>query len=300
MKKTLIALTLILVLVLSASCAPKQKANTEKIYLLKGMEDATANSILENIPDEFYYKSERADYQDTAAAGDKSITIDTFTLNGTYKTSQSNLYTSVILDYYNDAANNAEFAVSRTTGALGYYKHDITIGNTATITISLQEGEQIAREFARQFVDIENYTMTSADFLGYDGSYAYSYAFKRYIQNIETSDWVFIHVDNRNGDVYKYKNYAAGDFNSVSVPNQFELQATLDEISSGSLGIWSEAQVASASVNATRQPSFQAQSDNCMFVKTPDGHLALSTTVEVSGIGDDGRTEAIGAVIIID
>lgn len=295
MKKNLVALSLILVLLVS--CAPKQEANNKKIYFLKSMDDF---SVIEDIPDTLFYEFERNDFQDVTAMAERSLTVDETTLNGTYKTSQSNLYTSVILDYYNDAANNAEFAVSRTTGALGYYKHDITIGETTTINISLQEGEQIARVFARQFVDIENYIMTSADFLGYEGSYAYSYAFKRYIQNIETSDWIFVHVDNCTGAVYEYKNYAAGDFNSVSVPNQFDLQAALDEISIGTLGIWSEAQGASASVNATKRPTFQAQSDDCMLVKTSDGHLALSTTVEVSGIGDDSRTEAIGAVIIID
>lgn len=300
MKKSLIALTLILVLVFSVSCTAKQQTNAAKIYLLKTMEDPTANLITENISDEFYYEFERNDYQDTAAAGEKSIDVNDKTLNGTYKTSQRNLYTSVILDYYNDTANKAEFAVSRTTGALGYYKHDITIGETATINISLQEGEQIARDFARQFVNIEDHTMTSADFLGYEGSYAYSYAFKRYIQNIETSDWIFVHVDNANGDVYEYKNYAVGDFNSVSLPNGFALQTSLDKISSGTLGIWSEAQGASASVNATKQPTFQAQSDDCMLVKTSDGHLALSATVVVDGIGDNDISEALGAILIID
>ncbi len=292
-------LTVLICTILLVSCAKSHKDTVYIISTSAGDELSIGASMINtSIASEFGPSI----FYDNQASETTQVTVMGTTYNGHYVYSDRGVGSTLIRDRYDDDAGN-NFTVIRSNGKLaGFYKfleHD----ETSPIACTMDEGREIATDFLKNITDIENYTLTSTRIVSgvaEDSVCEYNYKFVRMLGEYETSDVIYIYVDCRRACVNNYYCYSIGELENASLPDTFDLDSALNTLCTGTREMWNDIQPFSDSDTATQPLTFQAQSDNYMLVKTSDGHLALSATVVVSGIGDDGRSEALGAIMIID
>lgn len=300
-KKTFVLLlTALMCVTLLASCARSKKNTVYIIGTTVGGSSYINYSPLLN--SSYAMEFGPSIFEDHRASQTAQATVMGTTYSGHYMYSDRGPSSTLIRDCYNDDAGN-RFTIIRSNGKLAGFYRVLTHDETSPIVCTIDEGREIATDFLKDITDIENYTLASTR--SYRGVFEdtvceYAYHFVRMLGEYETSDQIFIYIDCRRACIHNYFCYSISEFENTSLPSTFDFDNTLSALCAGTRDIWNQTLPFSTPETSIQQLTFQAQRNTYTLVKTSNGHLALSTTVEVSGIGDDGRTEAIGAVIIID
>lgn len=285
--------------ILLASCSTSKKDTLYIIDLSVGDQAVIDSAIIDtDMANEF----SPFRFIDTTAKETAHINVMGITYSGHYKYSDRGINSTRIRDYYEDDAGNS-FKIIRSNDQLGEFYMFLAHDETSPIVCTMDECREIATDFLKNITDIENYTLQSTrtvSGVAEDSVCEYTYKFVRMLGEYETNDVIYIYVDCRRACVHQFFCYGIGEFANESLPNSFDLDSSVATIADKAFDLWVAtypAQVSSTNIEAL---TFEVEKDTCKLVKTPDGHLALSATVVVNGIGDDGRSEALGAILIID
>lgn len=280
MKKITNLIFIIISLLLLVSCSAARVGDVFLVGVSDGLSD---DAISAAINETFSAQFSANEFRDQSVSQTAQITVMGETYTGQYKYSDRGLRSARIRDNYEDDEGNA-FAITRENGRLSYFDKFLVYDEMSPIACTIDEGKGIAVSFLETITDIENYTMTSmTEITDFAGSVilGYRYSFTRFINGIETNDKIYINVDSRRAVVCKYISYSVGEFAGVTLPDGFNLSASIEKISAQTSEIWASAHTASAA-DASGEPSFAVATDSCRLVMTGDGRLALCAGINVS------------------
>lgn len=166
----------------------------------------------------YYYNSF---YQDSKVPQKRTVVINGVPVEGTYKQSSENAYEAYPQHRYvcsdkpyevggfdcNDKGDVVYFAYNYN----GYYK------KKQAPCFSTQEMEDIARDFLRQYVDIDSFRVASTDYTSED-DFSSSIRFVRALNGIDSQESVAVHILNASGKIWHYTSFNLGEYKNASVP----------------------------------------------------------------------------------